>query len=362
MLSESIFKKIDEVIVEQNKDYRGHLGFSIIGDTDERKLWLKFNWCLTSSFEGRMLRLFDLGNRIEDQVIDNISDTKVIGVSPLDKDGNQYRASAVGGHFAGSCDGFVRKVLPDFPDTVLVLEVKSANDKRFKELVKLQDYQGWSQTYQWQIHSYMGIFGVTKTLIVVVNKNNNEIYSEIIDYNPSIWEQAQEKANRIIASDAIPDGLSEKDWRLKNETTVYREVYLGNRLPTSVNCRNCTSSKAITESNGAVWWCFRHNKNLALDEQKNGCQDHLWMPVLVPADHLPDQSTEDKIAYQSGIVKFFNSTKENLDANSFSSPELRELSKAKFDAEIMTGTHSFRDSFDARFVSVHVMDEDQTPF
>ena len=42
MLSESIFKKIDEVIAEQNKDYRGHLGFSIIGDTDERKLWLKF--------------------------------------------------------------------------------------------------------------------------------------------------------------------------------------------------------------------------------------------------------------------------------------------------------------------------------
>ena len=83
MLSESIFKKIDEVIAEQNKDYRGHLGFSIIGDTDERKLWLKFNWCLTSSFEGRMLRLFDLGNRIEDQVIDNISDTKVIEPVPL---------------------------------------------------------------------------------------------------------------------------------------------------------------------------------------------------------------------------------------------------------------------------------------
>ena len=172
MLSASIFNRIDEVISEQNDRNRGHMGFSGIGDDDERKIWLNFHWCLSSSFDGRMLRLFDLGNRIEDQVVDYIKSTNVIGVSPVDKDGKQYRASALGGHFSGSCDGFVRKVLPEAMEEVLLLEVKSANDKRFKELCKLADYQGWSKTYQWQIHAYMGIFGVKKTLAVVNNHDS----------------------------------------------------------------------------------------------------------------------------------------------------------------------------------------------
>src|SRR5210317_2112129 len=159
MSLESIFERIDEAIVEQNDRNRGHMGFSIIGDDDERKIWMNFYWCLRPDFGGRMLRLFDLGQRIEDQVVDYLTSTKVIGVSPVDKDGKQYRASAFGGHFAGSCDGFVRKIPPNLEEIVL-LEIKSANDKRFKELVKLQDYQGWSKTYQWQIHSYMGVFGV----------------------------------------------------------------------------------------------------------------------------------------------------------------------------------------------------------
>ena len=70
MSLESIFEQIDDVIVEQNERNRGHLGFSIIGDDDERKIWLNFHWCLSPSFGGRMLRLFDLGQRIEDQVVD----------------------------------------------------------------------------------------------------------------------------------------------------------------------------------------------------------------------------------------------------------------------------------------------------
>ena len=214
MLSASIFEKIDEFIANDNDRFRGHLGFSGIGDDDEYKLWMGFHWCLPSTFGGRMLRLFDLGNRIEDQVVDNIRDSGVISIAPHDKDGNQFRASFFGGHFAGSCDGLLKGVLPPPEENVvLLLEVKSANDKRFKELVKLQSYEGWSETYRWQIHAYMGALGLTKCMVVVVNKNNSEIYSEVIDYNESVWERAQEKAERIICSDAPSKDTrrSEKD-------------------------------------------------------------------------------------------------------------------------------------------------------
>ena len=104
----SIFDRIDEQIAEKDDRFRGHLGFSGIGDEDEYKLWMGFHWCLPASFSGRMLRLFDLGNRIEDQVVENIRDTDVVSIASHDKDGNQFRASFFGGHLQAPVTAFSR--------------------------------------------------------------------------------------------------------------------------------------------------------------------------------------------------------------------------------------------------------------
>ena len=364
MSSELLFNEMDKRIAEDNDRFRGHLGMSGIGDGDERKTWLNHRWCLPSPFKGRMLRLFDLGNHIEDQLVHFISKTKVFDISAVDANGDQYRASYLGGHFAGSCDGFVKRVIDSDPDEVVLFEAKSCNDKRFRELVKLGDYQGWSQAYQWQLHCYMGCFNLKKAMAVVMNKNNSEIYSEIIDFNPSIWEQAQEKAKRIISSDKPPSGLSSTDWRLKNETPQYRESYLGNRLPPSVNCRNCHSCKPDMESDNAAWHCSRFNKDLTLDEQKQGCRDHLWNHNLVKAELLEEECTEDVMAYRSGIFTFYNVTADKLGDKHFSSPEMRELSKIDYMFEGISDMEKLRNFFDGEFDGFktrQVMDEDNIP-
>ena len=364
MSSELLFNEMDKRIAEDNDRFRGHLGMSGIGDGDERKTWLNHRWCLPSPFKGRMLRLFDLGNHIEDQLVHFIKKTKVFDISAVDSNGGQYRASYLGGHFAGSCDGFVKRVIDSDPDEVVLFEAKSCNDKRFRELVKLGDYQGWSQAYQWQLHCYMGCFNLKKAMAVVMNKNNSEIYSEIIDFNPSIWEQAQEKAKRIISSDKPPSGLSSTDWRLKNETPQYRESYLGNRLPPSVNCRNCHSCKPDMESDNAAWHCSRFNKDLTLDEQKQGCRDHLWNHNLVKAELLEEECTEDVMAYRAGIFTFYNVTADKLGDKQFSSPEMRELSKIDYMFEGISDMEKLRNFFDGEFDGFktrQVMDEDNIP-
>jgi len=348
MLSASIFEKIDEAIAAKEGRNRGHLGFSGIGDDDEYRQWMGFRWCLPSTFGGRMLRLFDLGNRIEDQIVDNIRDTGIISIASHDADGNQFRASFLGGHFAGSCDGLLKGVLPP-PDeeVVLLMEVKSANDKRFKELVKLQSYEDWSDSYRVQIHAYMGALGLTKCMAVVMNKNNSEIYSEIIDYKPQIWERAQEKAERIICSDR-PDTStrrSEKDWRMKNEPSVYKDIYYGRRLPESGNCRNCVHVKPLTDSNGAVWLCKKRNHALSLDEQRIGCEKHMWIPALVNADHMPERSTPDGMAYRAGILEFFNGKGPEGAEYEYSSAEMRELSKTNFNTQMMIEGEKIRAEF-----------------
>ena len=40
--------ELRQALVNENEPYRAHLGFSQIGNEDERKLWLQFRWCFPS--------------------------------------------------------------------------------------------------------------------------------------------------------------------------------------------------------------------------------------------------------------------------------------------------------------------------
>jgi len=111
---------------------RLHLGASIIGTECSRALWYSFRWVSPPGFDGRMLRLFERGQREEDWVIEELTE---LGweVKATDDDGNQWRFEEFGGHFGGSIDGAVLGV-PGAEKTWHLLEVKTSNDRRFRTL------------------------------------------------------------------------------------------------------------------------------------------------------------------------------------------------------------------------------------
>ena len=47
----------------QGDGFREHLGASLIGKSCERALWYDFHWATRSRHEGRILRLFETGQR-----------------------------------------------------------------------------------------------------------------------------------------------------------------------------------------------------------------------------------------------------------------------------------------------------------
>ena len=97
-----------------------------------------------------------------------------------------------------------------------------------------------------------------------------------------------------------------------------------------------------------------------MEEQKLGCKDHLWIPELVNANHLPGKSTEDSVAYQAGIMEFYNSTSEVTGEYHYSSTEIRELSKADFEAGLMMTGESVRREFPGSYLEN--VDERKMPF
>ena len=53
----------------QGDGFREHLGASLIGKPCGRALWFDFRWVTPSRFSGRMLRLFETGQREEDRIV-----------------------------------------------------------------------------------------------------------------------------------------------------------------------------------------------------------------------------------------------------------------------------------------------------
>jgi hypothetical protein len=147
---------------------RQRLGLSEIGHHCPRYLWYAHRGIQGKPIEGRILRLFQHGNMVESGVI---ADLRSIGWEITDQQ-REVSITDQGITLRGHVDGTVNK---DH-----LLEIKSANDKSFKALMKLMSYENWNLKYKAQAHTYMALLNLKKCIVVVENKNDSNLYIEEI--------------------------------------------------------------------------------------------------------------------------------------------------------------------------------------
>ena len=172
---------------------RNYLGMSSIGDPCPRKIWLEFRGYDPLPLDGRAAMIFDLGSRVEDAVIHWL---KAAG---YEIEGQQQDFSAHEGFFRGHCDGIIHGVT----ERAHILEIKSANDKKFQAF-KTQGVAVVSPTYYAQVQCYMGYSGLERALWVVMNKNTCEIHAERCYFNKADFDALHRKALDIICSAGMP--------------------------------------------------------------------------------------------------------------------------------------------------------------
>lgn len=144
---------------------RQHLGLSEIGHQCPRYLWYAHKGTPAIPPEGRVLRLFRLGEMIEDGVI---NDLHKIGWDVTDRQ-REVEITDHGITLKGHIDGIVDDHL---------LEIKSANDKSFKEFMA-KGYEH-NKKYKAQLHTYMVLLDINKAIAIVENKNDSNLYIEEI--------------------------------------------------------------------------------------------------------------------------------------------------------------------------------------
>ena len=288
---------------------RPHLGASMIGKECERALWYSFHWAITGNkFSGRMLRLFDRGQEEEARFIRwlEMAGVTVSAVDP--RTGKQYTHSDpdCGNHFGGSMDGACIG-LPDAPKTWHVQEFKTHSDKSFKEVCK-KGVLGSKPEHYAQMQVYMHWSQMDRALYMAVNKNDDTLYVERIAYDKDTVLTLLARAKRVITEKEPPVGISERvDWyqckfcdyhaichgRVEEATGL-----IGPQALPDVNCRTCLHSTAelTPDSEGkARWSCTRWNSDIPVEGQYQGCDEHRYIPALIPWAAVTDATEVDGV-------------------------------------------------------------------
>lgn len=190
---------IDKSILERasKEESRSYMGGSILGIECDRQLY----WAYHTPFkvdDARVQRIFDMGNIIEDYVIKLLRDA---GIKVFDKDEKGEQFGFVDGEIAGHSDGILVG-LPESSDPHL-FECKSANDKNFK-LFQKNGVEKTKNEYWVQVHVYMQKLRLKKCLLVVMNKNTQELYTEIIEYDRMVADTYIMRGKDIAQATELP--------------------------------------------------------------------------------------------------------------------------------------------------------------
>lgn len=260
----------------RGEELRPHLGASQIGHPCSRALWYGFRWALTKDFDGRMLRLFETGQLEENRLIKDLRNIGV-EVSAFDPEGNQWRVSALGGHFGGSMDGCAVGI-PEAPKTWHVLEFKTHNLKSFTDLQANGVMEAKPMHYA-QMQVYMELTGMTRALYLAVCKNDDQIHAERVEHDPVAAAKLLAKAERIIFSDEPPARISDNPGWWECKFCDFHPVCHGEAVAL-VNCRTCAH---VTASRDGTWRCEvdHTDEPITVEEQRHGCHLHRYNPRLL---------------------------------------------------------------------------------
>lgn len=269
VLSDQIKDDINNYCVKElTDDHRHHLGASIIGHECHRYIWYAFRWVKFEVFDGRMLRLFEHGQLEEQRIIRWL---RGIGCTVWEVDpatNKQFRIWGVQGHYGGSADSV--GTLPYFPDLPMLLEFKTHNTKSFSDLANKKSVKLSKHRHYSQMCSYGKHYNFKYGLYFAVNKNDDDVYAEIIELDWNLAHDLTNKAQDIINSKFPPERISDQPSYYECKYCPFQNICHYNE-PVEINCRSCRFAEPVAD---AAWKCNNFNQIIPRDFLSNGCPQH----------------------------------------------------------------------------------------
>lgn len=276
-------EKLEDIISEDidnfcqsfyESGHRNHLGASELGEECWRKLWYSFRWCKLEKFDGRMLRLFNVGHSAEPRFISYL---RGIGfeVREFDENGKQFRIMGANGHYGGSLDGMCKA--PHHyqlsEDLIFLNEFKTNNTGT--GFTKVDD-EGVAKAKP-RHFAQMSQYGYKKNLkygiYIIENKNDSSLIVKVIELDWNLGAQLEKKANDIIQSKEPPPRISENPAMYSCKFCDKKGICFDGEIPEK-NCRSCRNSMPVEN---AEWLCSIAQQNIPKDVIPLGCPQ--WLGI-----------------------------------------------------------------------------------
>lgn len=252
--------------------HRTHLGASLIGHVCKRHLWYVFRWVKHTKHSGRMQRLFNRGHREEARFVEWL---RGIGfkVWEVTEASEQHRVKACLGHFGGSLDGITK--VPDKYNISepMLLEFKTSGTGSGFEKLKKDGVAVAKPQHFAQMSTYGKHYGFRFGLYHCINKNDDDLYVEIVALDFALADELERKAMDVITAQVPPEkfALSEAVFECKYCDFV-GICHRGE--PVERNCRSCHFAQAMSEGD---WLCNKYYATIPKNVILQGCPE--WQSI-----------------------------------------------------------------------------------
>lgn len=291
---------------------RPYLGMSSIGHPCARHLFYSFRWCGRKNFSAATLKRFTDGHRGEAVMAERLRLVDEIELHTVDPNtGEQFAYTAVSGHVSGHMDGAITGLLQN-PGEWFVWEHKQVDPTEQSALRKCVEQHGekkaleeWSSMYYAQAVLYMHHAGISQHYLTCSTPGGRETISVMTDANPDFAEQLLLRARDVVEASETPERISSNPAWYQCKMCSYIPVCHYGTVP-EVNCRTCISSTAMTDREGGVWWCEKWDSEISLEDQRQGCNQHVFIPTLLPYQQVDASDEQRYVEYEHQGKRFRN--------------------------------------------------------
>lgn len=217
--TDPVQKLIDDamVIEHQKQTRRNYLGASRWGETCSRKLAYEFHGQKSDrGFPGKTLRIFNCGHDGEERMAEYMKSAGFV-ITTHKEGGGQIGFEAFEGKLKGHIDG----AITDGPQIdglqyPCLWENKMLGMKSFNDVVK-KGVKASKPVYYAQMNIYMGYMELGQGLFTAQNRDNCEIYSEVINFDARNAQECSDRAINVVTS-----GNPEEFPRITNDSSDFR--------------------------------------------------------------------------------------------------------------------------------------------
>lgn len=196
MTKNTLTKIIEEHQSKLTDPPRNYIGASSIGSECLRKIWYEFKG-EKGEIPPKTRRTFEIGELLECIVLDWLENS---GIKISRKLLNfESKDSLLKGHADAI---LIEKGIP-----VRIIEIKTAKDASFR-IFKGKGLKLWNPQYYAQVQSYMGMSGVHKGYIIVLNKDNSDLADELVEFDEEYYQELEQKALMISQAQIPPPRIS----------------------------------------------------------------------------------------------------------------------------------------------------------